>query len=255
METNTQKPDSPRPLKGGEEPLDPASCSLTALDLFCCAGGAGMGLHQAGFTVHGVDKEEQPDYPFSFEVGDALEADLSRYDLVWASPPCQCFTKYGNVRKDLSEKYEDLISATREKLTSWGGNWIMENVVGAPLDNPVTLCGSMFGLDVMRHRLFESNMMFLAPPCDHSMWEKNRFPGGRSVERGGRSDFPCRSTMEIGSWDIPFEDQKKAMGMPWVTDLRKLSQAIPPEYSRFLGERAAEILRENARAEANPSER
>jgi DNA (cytosine-5)-methyltransferase 1 len=211
-----------------------------------------MGLHQAGFTVHGIDIEHQPDYPFKFTQGDALEADLSGYDLVWASPPCQCFTKYGNVRKNLAEKYQDLITATREKLKAWGGNWIMENVVGAPLDNPVTLCGSMFGLDVRRHRLFESNMMFLAPPCEHGMWKPNRFPGGRSVERGGHSAFPARATMEIGAWDIPFEDQKQAMGMPWVTDLRKLSEAIPPVYSRFLGERAAKILQANSELSSPP---
>lgn len=224
--------------------LTSPSRSLLALDLFCCAGGAGMGLHQAGFTVHGIDKDPQPDYPFQFMQGDALEADLSAYDLVWASPPCQCFTTYGNCRPNLADKYQDLIAPTREKLQAWGGMWIMENVVGSPLKNPVTLCGSMFGLDVRRHRLFESNFPLTQPKCNHAMWEPNRFPGGRSRERG-HARVLCRGTMEIGRWNIPFAAQKEAMQMPWVNDLRKLSEAIPPAYARFLGEQARQILEAN----------
>lgn len=201
-----------------------------------------MGLHLAGFEVTGIDREPQPDYPFRFLLEDALSADLSGYDFVWASPPCQCFTKYKNRRPNLGDKYEDLIEPTRRKLKEWGGHWIIENVVGAPLVNPITLCGSMFGLDVRRHRLFESSDVLSAPSCNHSIWEPNRFPGGRSRERGG-ARVPCRATMEIGRWNIPFKDQKKAMGMEWVTKLRNLSQAIPPAYARFLGEQVISLLK------------
>jgi DNA (cytosine-5)-methyltransferase 1 len=214
-----------------------------ALDLFCCAGGAGMGISQAGYDVTGVDIEPQPEYPHRFLLGNALDADLSGYDFVWASPPCQCFTKYKNCRPNLADKYQDLIAATRAKLTAWGGVWIMENVVGAPLVNPITLCGSMFGLDVRRHRLFESNVPLQQPSCNHSIWKPNRFPGGRSRERG-HARILCRGTMEIGRWNIPLAAQKTAMGMEWVTDLRKLSEAIPPVYAEYL---ARQIMRVTAR--------
>lgn len=222
--------------------LRAATCSgspLKALDLFCCAGGASTGIARAGFDVTGVDIDEQPEYPYRFVRGDALAQDLNGYDFVWASPPCQCFTKYKNCRPNLPEKYQDLIAATRAKLKAWGGYWIMENVVGAPLDNPVTLCGSMFGMDIRRHRLFESNVMLMQPQCNHGIWTPNRYPGGRSRERG-HARVPCRGTIEIGRWNIPLETQKAAMGMPWVSDLRKLSEAIPPAYSEFL---AAQIKR------------
>ena len=211
------------------------------LDLFCCAGGAGVGISRAGFEVIGVDIAPQPEYPFEFVRGDALEADLTGFDFVWASPPCQCFTKYGNCRPNLADKYEDLIEATRQKLTAWGGAWIMENVVGAPLHNPITLCGSMFGLDVRRHRLFESNMPIKAETCNHKMWEPNRFPGGRSRERG-HARVLCRGTVEVGRWNIPIATQQKAMGIDWITDLRKLSESIPPAYSEFLARQVAMVL-------------
>ena len=211
---------------------------MRCLDLFCCAGGAGVGIARAGFEVVGMDIAPQPEYPFEFIQGNALEANLSGFDFVWASPPCQCFTKYGNCRPNLADKYEDLIDATRQKLTAWGGAWIMENVVGAPLRNPIMLCGSMFGLDVRRHRLFESSMVLKAGTCNHKMWEPNRYPGGRSRERGHAS-FLCRGTVEIGRWNIPIETQKKAMGIDWITDLRKLSESIPPAYSEFLARQVA----------------
>ncbi len=232
-----------------------AICSATApraLDLYCCAGGAGMGISQAGFDVTGVDIEPQPEYPHRFELGNALDADLSGYDFVWASPPCQCFTKYKNRRPNLAEKYQDLIVATREKLTAWGGYWIMENVVGAPLVNPVTLCGSMFGRDIRRHRLFESNVALMQPECNHGIWTPNRFPGGRSRERG-HARIPVRGTIEIGRWNIPLETQKAAMGMPWVTDLRKLSEAIPPVYAEYLARQIMRVLAGRNSALSEPS--
>ena len=70
---------------------------MRCLDLFCGAGGAAMGYHQAGFEVVGWDIEHHPDYPFEHHVGDALEVltdvDYVRsFDLVHASPPCQAYS-------------------------------------------------------------------------------------------------------------------------------------------------------------------
>jgi len=149
---------------------------LRLLDLFCCSGGAGVGYHRAGFDVVGVDIDHQEEYPFEFVQGNALEYVKEhghKFDVIHASPPCQHFTKYKNCRKDIAERYEDLIQPTRDVLQASGKPYVMENVVGSPLLAPITLCGSMFGLDVRRHRLFESNMELTPPKCDHTVWEPN----------------------------------------------------------------------------------
>lgn len=213
------------------------------LDLFCCAGGAGMGYYLAGFDVVGVDIEMQPEYPFEFIQADAIKYVKEHgheYDFIHASPPCQHFTKYNNCRKNLKEKYEDLIEPTRQALIESSKPYVIENVVGAPLLNPITLCGSMFGLDVRRHRLFESNMDLEQPKCKHEIWQPNRYPGGRSRERGNAKVL-CRGTIEVGRWNIPIETQKTGMGIDWISNLRKLSESIPPAYTKFIGEQVVSL--------------
>ena len=69
------------------------------LDLFCGAGGAGMGYHRAGFDVTGVDIKPQKNYPFAFVQGDALayvREHGHEYDAIHASPPCQAYTRAQN---------------------------------------------------------------------------------------------------------------------------------------------------------------
>src|SRR4051794_8919808 len=65
------------------------------LDLFCCAGGAGVGYHQAGFDVTGVDIAPQPNYPLRFIQADVLKMDpafIASFDAIHASPPCQSYS-------------------------------------------------------------------------------------------------------------------------------------------------------------------
>lgn len=193
---------------------------MKAIDLFCCAGGASDGLVRAGFEVTGIDLEPQPEYPHIFFKSDALNVTtdfLRGFDLVWASPPCQAFTAYkrrrGHVREALN-----LIPETRELLRAAGVPYIIENVVGAPLESPVMLCGSMFGLDVRRHRIFETSFPVVPPPCNHP--KAPRFPG--ATNRGKNS----RSTVET---------QRRAMGIARPVSLGKLSQMVPPAFAEFLG--------------------
>lgn len=192
-----------------------------------------MGIARAGFHVTGVDVEEQPEYPFDFVRGDALTHPLDGFDFVWASPPCQAFTAYKR-RPDHVRERENMIPAVRERLRASGIPHVIENVVGAPLEDPIQLCGSMFGLDVQRHRLFETSFRAIAPgPCDHSRWEA-RYP--QATNRANR-----RKTVEVGVWRIPLDVQRRAMGIDWMS-VRKLSQAIPPAYAEHLALQARRVI-------------
>ncbi len=215
------------------------------LDLFCGAGGAAVGYHRAGFDVIGIDIEPQPNYPFVFVQGDALKvlADgwLDGYVAIHASPPCQAFTAYRRRGNGVGDSYPDLITPVREILADTGLPYVIENVVGAPLNDPIQLCGSMFGLDVRRHRLFESNLPLTAPRCNHKVWTERKYPGATNRPNG-------RFTAEIGVYRIPLADQKAAMGVDWPVTLPELSQAIPPAYTEWIGTQLLEHLRQRRAA-------
>jgi DNA (cytosine-5)-methyltransferase 1 len=138
------------------------------LDLFCCEGGAARGYADAGFEVVGVDIERQPRYPFEFHQGDAMTWPLAGFDAVHASPPCQDHSALSTLQADHGTGW--MLSATVERLTAWGGPWIVENVAGADMPGALTLCGSEFGLGAVdkgryrhlkRHRQFLSNVLLM----------------------------------------------------------------------------------------------
>jgi len=149
------------------------------LDLFCGAGGASMGYHLAGFEVVGVDIALQPNYPFEFHQADAMAFPLSGFDAIHASPPCQAYTRMARgllQSQGRAKEHPRLIEPIRARLLESGLPYIIENVEGAPLIRPIRLCGSSFGLDVQRHRLFEvlpSSVLMSVPsgavrPTNHS---------------------------------------------------------------------------------------
>jgi DNA (cytosine-5)-methyltransferase 1 len=192
-----------------------------------------MGYHRAGFDVFGVDIVPQPNYPFDFMKADALATlrngfiAWDRYDAIHASPPCQAFTVYGNNRAHVRRDHPDLIAATRELLQATGLPWVIENVPGAPLHEPIRLCGTSFGIPVRRHRLFESNMPLLALPCAHGRFTERRFPGSSNRPNG-------RTVCNVGEYRVPLAAQREAMQMPWA-DLYGLSQAVPPVFTEHIG--------------------
>ena len=200
-----------------------------ALDLFCCAGGASRGLADAGFDVVGVDIDPQPHYPFEFHQADALTYDLSGFDFIWASPPCQAYTLAQRIR---ANEHPDLIWPIRRCLIGSGTPYAIENVVGAPLLHPIELCGAMFpGLKVYRHRLFECSFPVEQPmhPPHHAPLRKM----GRPVKDG---EF-----MHVVGNFSGVERARDAMGIEWMPR-DKLREAIPPAYAEYIGRAALEYI-------------
>lgn len=207
------------------------------LDLFCGAGGAAMGYHRAGFEVVGVDIKPQPHYPFEFHQGDALawleqvvmdrqhpEWLLERFDAIHASPPCQHYSVTHAVHAD--RIYPDLIDPVRQLLVATGIPYVIENVPNAPLVDPVVLCGEMFGLGVIRHRLFEANW-----PLDQPAHVVHRDGGTTAV---GCSKRPGDAYMTIAGHWSGIANGRDAMGIDWMSR-DELSQAIPPAYTEWIG--------------------
>lgn len=203
-----------------------------ALDLFCGAGGVSIGLQNAGFDVTGVDIAEQRNYQGGqFVHADAMSFPLTGYDLIWASPPCQLYTKAGHAERAKGKKYPDLIGPIRERLSVSGSLWVIENVPGAPLRKDVVLAGYMFPeLKVVRERWFETNFSVNTS----SMPKK---PRGSLLRQGyvtvTGSGTPGYIYYTLGRQQTT-DDCREAMGISWMSR-KELSQAIPPQYSSYIG--------------------
>ena len=213
---------------------------MKLLDLYCGAGMASDGYVAAGFDVHGVDYNPQPNYPYSFEQADALDVLLSnepeKYDVIHASPPCQAHTRAKHLRKAQggTSKAGDLLTPTLSLLQKrWSHKiWIVENVPGAPgMDDAVVECGSAYDLGVRRHRLFLSNVPLEGSGCDHKgqgrPWGVYHVMGD-SIPKGGRTALSLEHGLEVMGVD---------RSIPW----NSLKEGFPPAYTEHLGHQLASI--------------
>ncbi len=212
---------------------------MRLLDLFCGAGGCSVGYHRAGFEVVGVDIKPQKHYPFEFHCADAfafLEKHGHEFDVIHASPPCQA---YSFATPDRS-KHRDLLGLMREALEKNGKPFVIENVPGAPMNFPITLCGTMFGLCdtaenvvLRRHRLFESPLLMLGPGgCSCKGVDTAHVTGHM-----GKINRHRTHGIQAG-----YQEAKTMMGIDWM-NRDELAQAIPPAYTHWIGLRLLESMK------------
>lgn len=220
------------------------------LDSFCGAGAASMGWHRAGWEVWGSDIFPQPNYPFPerFVQVDALEFLFDhggKFVAHHAGPPCQASGALGkgtNAAKGWGSEHFDLIEDTRTVLVDWDLPFVIENVSGAKLRKDITLCGEMFGLEVIRHRHFELGG-WGTMRAEHKP-HRGRVRGYR---HGEYFDGPYYAVHGDGGGKGSVSDWQRAMGIDWTDNKRELAEAIPPAYTQWLGTRL--LARHNFLAE------
>jgi len=210
------------------------------LDLFCCQGGAARGYQLAGFHVTGVDLEPQPLYAGDeFVQADAMAVDLSGFDAIHASPPCQGYSTMSN---RWGSDVPQLIDVVRDRLEAAGVPWVIENVVGAKahMRNPVMLHGGHFGLRLWRPRLFESNVLILQPG-------RAARPDDVAAVYGEKENRRWLRQRADGSYlfAASLEEAREAMEMPWA-DWQGVREAIPPAYCEHIGTQLLAHLRTEA---------
>lgn len=204
------------------------------LDLFCGGGGCSVGYSRAGFDVVGVDINQQPNYPFDFIQADATTYPLDGFDVIAASPPCQDHSPLRS-RAGLHDTGW-MLQHTLDRLADQPAPWVVENVAGASIRADLTLCGSMFGLRVYRHRKFtlDPRLGLLIAEPNHPKHVR------RTSTKKRRRDFDAglniSVTGDVESWVGP-----ACMGIDWMNG-RELSQAIPPAYTEYIGNQLIDYL-------------
>ncbi|MDE2439219.1 MAG: DNA cytosine methyltransferase [Patescibacteria group bacterium] len=204
------------------------------LDLYCGGGGASFGYELAGFEVTGVDINQQPNYVGEFVCDDAITFLLEfghEFDAIHASPPCQQYSKSTSDHRTRGITYPDLVAPTREALISVGKPYVIENVPGAPLEEPILLCGTMFSIPTYRHRIFECSFPISAPHHPIHVAKTNK------IGKRPKADEFIEYIGHFPGKDIV----AKFTGLSWLTT-QQLAQSIPPQYTRYIGRRILELL-------------
>ena len=215
---------------------------LRLLDLFCGAGGAGVGYAQAGFDVVGIDINHQANYPMTFIQADVLNLDpafVASFDAVHASPPCQSYSDLAK-RNGNADEWPRLVEPVRRMLQNSRRPYVIENVEGAPLLAPIVLCGTMFpGLRVLRHRLFEANFEITVPP--HGKHPKvHTFDKRKS--HFGKTDEWKDFVQVTGGGNCTLAAARDAMGIHWMTK-NEINESIPPIYTHHIGRQLLDHIR------------
>jgi DNA (cytosine-5)-methyltransferase 1 len=186
--------------------------------------GAGEGIVaeawvRAGCHVTGVDIVPQPRYRgHEFIQADMLDFPLEGYDFITQHGPCQRWSKMMRCWPELAASYPDTITPMRPRLKASGIPYVIENVEGAPLENPTTLCSYSFGRPLYRHRLWEGGNGFRVPPLVH---REHDMPASKA------GHWRPGTVMSIAGHIAPVAMAREIMGVDWFVPREALVEAVP----------------------------
>lgn len=226
------------------------------LDLFCCEGGASAGYVRAGFEVLGVDIAPQKRYPYRFLQADALgflqwlmdSGAIRQFAAVHASPPCQ---HESTLKSMVTHYYPDLLAPTRDALVKMGKEtgipWIVENVATAAMHQGIQICGTALGLNVRRHRRFDSSHLLYGPGrCKHDLDNINVYGHNAWNYRKRSEEYRHWHRHNANQCPVPKVVAATAFEAEWMT-LHGLAECIPPAYTEFLGRQLLAVITSDER--------
>ncbi len=212
-------------------------------DLGCGAGISSDGYAGAGFEVTGFDNDPKVAryYPYKFELADMRDIPAAflrkNFDLVHLGAPCQRWSKMLACRPGLALEYPDLITPVRPVLIESGLPFVIENVEGSPLIDPIWLCGFMFGKELYRHRGFETGNGLAVPPLRHPEHVKRASKAGH---------WEPGTVMSIAGHVAPIGLARELMGMTRYVPREQLTEAAPAYYTAYVAAHAQAYLSQEA---------
>jgi len=161
--------------------------------------------------------------PLDLNDSEPIRADAKRLpvrpgaDLALLHPPCQKFSPATKQNGD-PDDHENLIPLAQQLGEEIADEYIIENVPNAPLQDPVTLSGKMFGLPIPFHRSFETSFHVEQPTENADLTDRSG-PFTREHGQGGTrfgswvgSKAMWRTAKQV-SGDYPKETLKRS-GIP-----------------------------------------
>lgn len=130
-------------------------------------------------------------------------------DLAVLHPPCQKWSSATRGRGD----HPDLIPLARKIGTKYAEDYIIENVPGAPLRDPVMLEGRAFGLPITYKRAFETSFHVEQPAMYGNLLADGGALARHSATGGWQGNARLWRSIKQVTGDYPAQDLKRS-GIP-----------------------------------------
>jgi DNA (cytosine-5)-methyltransferase 1 len=164
--------------------------------------------------------------------------ELREFDFIHVGPPCQRWSRMTSCRPELRALYPDLITPMRPRLIESGVPYVIENVEGSPLLDPVWLCGLNFNRLLYRHRGFEAGNGLVIPRLRHP---EHVVPASKA------GHWVPGTVMSIAGHIAPIAMARELMGMTRYVPREFLKEAAPAYMTHYVATFAlAHLSREAA---------